>query len=140
MAALTADRRTLIKNRTEQISLPVAATTKIYAGSMVAKNAAGDAIPATNTAGLLVVGWADEYVDNTAGAAGDKRIKVGSGVAGFANGGSVTKAHVETTVMVVDDQTVNPTASNSVKAGILKEIDPTDGILFIKFGTSPSVA
>jgi len=140
MAALAADRNTRVKNRTEEISLPVAATTKIYAGAMVAKNAAGYAVNAADTAALVVVGVADEHCDNLTGAAGDKRIRLGSGVFGFANGGAVTQAHVETVVMVVDNQTVNPTGTNSVAAGILKEIDPTDGTLFIKFGSAPSLA
>lgn len=51
------------------VSLPVAATKVIYAGTLVAEDANGDAQPASDTAGLRVVGRAESTVDNSVGQA-----------------------------------------------------------------------
>lgn len=129
MAALTAERVTPIKDRYRCVSLKVAAV-KILQGAMVALNAAGFAKPAANVAGEIVIGRAEETVDNTTGAAGDKSIRVNKGVHKWNNSGTsaVVQATVGKTCMVEDDNTVAATASNSVAAGIVDEIDPDGGI------------
>ena len=55
MAALTADRDT--RERVPQLRTPVAAA-KIHAGALVALNSDGKAVPAADTAGLIVIGVA----------------------------------------------------------------------------------
>ena len=69
MSALTRDRATSYREGIE-VEFPVAAATKIYAGSMVCVNAGGYARPAADTSGYRFAGVAMEQVDNTAGADG----------------------------------------------------------------------
>lgn len=112
--------------------LPLAASTKIPAGALVALNASGYAVNASDTANLKVVGVAQETVDNSAGSAGDKTIPVRDGPhSGYVNDGSnaCTIAHVGRTVYIKDNQTIqSATGSNSIKAGILIGIS-ADGTL-----------
>lgn len=73
--ALTADRKPPLKGRGAQHSrlrYKVAASTTIWSGAIVSVNATGYLKLATDTAGERVVGIADERVDNSSGAAGDK--------------------------------------------------------------------
>ncbi|MES2596393.1 MAG: hypothetical protein V4662_13695 [Verrucomicrobiota bacterium] len=58
------------------IKVPIAATTKILQGTILARNAAGYAVPGTDVASIVVLGIALEEVDNTAGAAGDLSVNV----------------------------------------------------------------
>lgn len=89
MMALTKDHNTTRKEN-DLASYGVAADVKIFAGSMVCLNAAGYAVPGTDTAGLRFVGVAREYVDNTAGANGDKSVLVRrDGIFDFAAAGMV---------------------------------------------------
>lgn len=75
MPALTADRNTPKKDGII-VEMPVAASTKIYAGSLVCANASGYVIPAADTAGLTFLGVALNAVDNSAGSNGDKTVLV----------------------------------------------------------------
>lgn len=128
MAALTADRNTRCKMVQRKVKLPVAAATKIYAGSMVSVNAAGYAVPSSDTAGHVFFGRAAEQVDNSAGANGDKEIEVERGVFKWNNSG-LTQAEVGDTVHVSDDNTVTTagTAVNDVAVGRLEEVE-SDGV------------
>jgi hypothetical protein len=93
----------------ELLSLPMAAV-KIWKGSLVAVNATGYATPAATTAGLVVLGRAEDTVDNSAGAAGDLNINVRRGVFRFTNSsstGALTQADVGKVCYVVDDVTVS---------------------------------
>ena len=97
---------------------------KIPEGALVMVNAAGYAVNATDTAGGVVVGIADETVDNSAGSVGDKSIKVRrSGVFTFVFGGTATIADVNTLVYVVDNQTVDlvGVTTNDVLVGRIVE-------------------
>jgi hypothetical protein len=112
------------------VSRPVAASTIIYAGTLVAINAAGNAVPAADTAGLKVDGVAEEQVDNSDGSAGDLRINVARGVRRFANssGNAVTVAEQNKIVYVEDDGTVNKDGgTNHIPAGLCLEVDD-DGV------------
>ena len=128
--AATADRNTKIRagGHSRTIICKVAATTTIYNGTMVAKNAAGYVVPASNAAAQFVIGKADKQVVN-AGAAGAAEIPVITCVAKFANsaGAPVVQANMHGPVFVEDDQTVTATATNSCKAGICDGID-ADGV------------
>ena len=81
---------------------------KIYEGALVAVNAAGFAVNGGDDASAVVVGIADETIDNSGGSAGDKEIKVRrSGVFTFVAGWSAAQADVNTLVYAVDNQTVD---------------------------------
>jgi predicted RecA/RadA family phage recombinase len=129
MAALTQDRATPYREGIE-IEFPVAAATKIYAGSLVCANAEGFAVPAADTAGLKFLGVALEQVDNTGGANGAKVVRLRrTGVFEF-NAASITEAMVGDPMYLKDDNTFDDAAgtTNDVKAGVLvKYVTDTKG-------------
>lgn len=97
---------------------------KIPEGALVMVNAAGYAVNATDTAGGVVVGVADETVDNSAGSVGDLSIKVRrTGVFTFVFAGTATIADVNTLVYVTDNQTVDlfGATTNDVLVGRILE-------------------
>jgi len=129
MAALTQDRNTPQRSG-NMVTLALAAAAVIHAGSLVAINAAGNAVPAADTAGLKVVGRALAAVDNSAGIAGALSVTVDRLlVFKLANSGvaPVLPANLFGNVMVADDQTVAATSTNSIIAGVAIQIDP-DGV------------
>ena len=75
MSALTRDRATPYREGIE-VEYPVAANTKIYAGSLVCVTAAGYAAPAADTSGYRFAGVAMEQVDNTGGSDGAKVVNL----------------------------------------------------------------
>lgn len=106
--------------------LPVAAGTTIYAGTLVAIDAAGNAVLASNTVGLRVVGRAEE--DVVAGVnsfRGDATLRVKRGCFRYANSSTspVVAATVGKVVFVEDSQTVAVATSNSIKAGVVIDVD-----------------
>ncbi len=120
MAALTKDRATSYREGVE-IDFPVAATTKIYAGSLVCVNASGYAVPAADTAGLKFIGVALQQMDNSTGANGDKSLRIRrTGVFEF-DAASITQAMVGDSMYAVDDHTFDDAAgpTNDVKVGVL---------------------
>lgn len=120
MAALTADRKTSFREGIE-IEYKVAASTKIYAGSLVCINTSGYAVPGADTANFKFVGIAQEQVDNSSGANGDKTVRVKrKGIFRLsASGMAVTD--IGAAVNVSDDQTVAKTTTNSVACGKIAE-------------------
>jgi len=128
MAALTADRNTVSREGSD-FEHPVAAATKIYAGSIVGFNAgAAVATKGLTSTTFKAVGVAIEQADNSAGGAGDIRVKVRRGCYRFGNssaGDAITLADVGSDCYVVDDQTVaktNGTNTRSV-AGKVRDVD-----------------
>lgn len=129
--ALTEDRNTSMMDG-EVISLPVAATAKIYAGGMVVANATGFADKGQVATTLTYIGRAEEQVDNTAGADGDKDILVRRGKAfKFKNSGAdaVDQASIGKVCYIEDDETVSKTNGTATRsaAGIVVGID-SDGV------------
>lgn len=124
---LSADRNTLRKGNEYRV-LPVAATKKIFNGALVAINATGFATPGAVATTLKAVGVAEEYVDNSGGADGDKQITVRRGVFQFANSAStdlIALKDIGANAYIVDDQTValtNGTNTRSV-AGKIHDVD-----------------
>ncbi|MBW1991014.1 MAG: hypothetical protein JRI59_02600 [Deltaproteobacteria bacterium] len=129
MAALTQDRATAYREGIE-LEFPVAAATKIYAGSLVCANTQGYAVPAADEAGLKFLGVALEQVDNTGGADGAKVVRLRrTGVFEF-NADSITQAMVGDPMYIKDDNTFDDAAgtTNSIKAGVLvKYVTDTKG-------------
>lgn len=120
----TDQRPNLVRN------YPLAAATVIFLGTMVALNAAGNAVPASDTAALRVVGLAEATVDNTAGAAGDLTIDVKRGTFKLENSAAqpLVAASKEKLCFVEDDQIVALTSTNLIVAGRVVEIDPDLGV------------
>lgn len=126
MAALTQDRNTLNKELGRSILVPVAAATQVFAGGLAARSATGFAVPAADTAGLVVIGVFEEQVDNSAGADGDLSVIVRKGVFGFTTLGTVIdQADMGNEVFVSDDNNLEKVAGvvNNIRAGTLDAID-----------------
>lgn len=127
MVALTKDRNTH-KRLGEQYEPPVDAAVKIFGGSIVMLSAAGNAAPATAASELTVAGVSQEYIDNSAGAAGTVRVKVERGKAFLLeNDGGITVANIGDTAFAVDDQTVSVTATSRSPVGRIVDVD-ADGV------------
>jgi hypothetical protein len=110
----------------EDLVLPVAADTVIYPGTLVARNAAGDAVPAADTAGLVVIGRAQTGADNTDGLAAAKSVRVRRGVFRYENSdtNAATKAHRNTRGYIEDDTIVSTDpGNNAVVAGEIVDVD-----------------
>jgi len=114
----------------EFVRLPVAAATKIYAGSLVAEDSSGNAVPATDTAGLVAVGRSEQEIDNSSGAAGDQNIVIKRGVFKYANSSTyaIAQANVGQVAYVEDEATVATQSTHGVKAGRIIQIDADGGI------------
>lgn len=126
---LTQDRNTPMK-ATDVVVIGLAASTRVYAGSLVMVNAAGFAVPGSTVTGLTYAGRAEEFVDNSAGAAGARSVAVRRNNAfKWANDGSITQAHMLKTAYVVDDGTVAATDGGGTRsaAGRIVGID-ADGV------------
>ncbi len=125
MAALTKDRDTSRRDDA-RYGYPVAASTRLHAGGLVALNASGYAVPASAVSTLTVMGVAVAPADNSTGAAGDIDVLTETrGAFKLANDGSVTRAHVGKKAYAVDDQTVAATDGSGARpvAGIIKDLD-----------------
>jgi len=113
------------------ISLAVAASTKIEAGKIVAVNASGYAVEGADTAGLVVMGVAQETADNSSGANAAISIVVMRNKAfKFDNGTTaVTIAALGGTVVLEDDETVTTAAAatNDIVVGTCIGVE-SDGV------------
>jgi len=127
MTALTAGRNT------PQIAGEIrngrlAASTAVFAGSLLMRNAAGFVVKGATATGLVGIGRAEDAGDNSAGSAGDAAVLYRAGVFRFANSAGadeITVAEIGDVVFAVDDQTVaktDATASRS-PAGFVDNVD-----------------
>lgn len=128
---LIADRNTAFRD-TEILSMPVAASVKIFAGGILCLNASGFATPGATAANLTYFGRAEETVDNLAGVDGAKFVQVRRKKAfKWANldGDLVTQADVGKTVYIVDDQTVARSSGGDTRSPSGKVMGvSTDGV------------
>ena len=136
MTAATQDRATLRRDG-NQLELPVAANTLIYGGTIVCVNAAGIATKGATATTLKAVGISEDRADNTAGAAGDIKVKVRKGVFKLANSASadqITLADAGNDCYIVDDSTVAKTSGSNTRsvAGKVFDVDE-DGGVWVKF-------
>lgn len=133
MAALTSDRMTPARELNSAY-LPVAANTRIFAGSMVAINATGFVVPAANTGSattLRVLGRASEHVDNRInvqgpGLDGSLSVKVEYGVFQWENvSGSIDLGDLGSPCYAQDDQSVHLSSDggNRPIAGRIVDVD-----------------
>lgn len=127
MPALTADRNTPRMTGDDRQGA-VAASTKIYAGAIVMRNATGYLTKGQTATGLVGVGRAEEQVDNSAGADGDLTLNYRPGIYRFANSAAadeITAADIGAKCYAVDDQTVAKTDGTGTRspAGIVDNVD-----------------
>ena len=103
----------------------VASDNTVYAGAIAAQNSSGKAVPASDTANLVVLGRAEA----TVGAGGNLVIR--TGVFLFDNGTSseeLTAADIGAAAFIVDDHTVGKVGgTNHIPAGIVVDVT-ADGV------------
>ncbi|WP_172298341.1 hypothetical protein [Pseudoruegeria sp. HB172150] len=127
MTALTKNRNTLQAIGDNRVGL-VAASTLIYAGAFLMRNAAGYLVEGQTATGLVGVGRAEEQVDNSDGSAGDLSASYRVGIFRFANSTStdeITQADIGALCYAVDDQTVAKTDGTATRsaAGVVHDVD-----------------
>jgi len=127
--ALTAERDTLAHEIVHLDWLPVAATTRLWAGSLVAVNAAGYAVPGAAATTLTAAGRCERTVDNLLGAAGDKKVEIRRGIFLFNNSAAadaITLAERYDLCYIVDDETVAKTDGGGTRsvAGRIVNVEP----------------
>lgn len=129
MAALTSDRNTARLDGALRQGA-VAASTTIYAGAMVMRNATGFLVEGQTATGLVGVGRAEMRADNGSGADGDITCDYRPGVYHFANAAGadeIAAADIGGLCYAVDDQTVAKTDGSSSRspAGVIDGVDAT---------------
>lgn len=127
MTALAQDRST--PERTgDFLVLPAAAAKKFFAGAYAAIDANGRLTPGAAATTLKPGGRVEAFVDNSAGAAGDKTVKIRRGVFRWGNsasGDAITAADITSNCYIVDDQTVAKTDGTGTRsvAGVIFDVD-----------------
>jgi hypothetical protein len=137
MTALAKDRNTRFKHHGRTLTLKLEANAVIYAGAIVAANADGRAVPASDTAALKVMGIADHAADNSGGADDAISVRVTKDCVAeleTSGGSAVTQADTGLPVYILDDQTVVKAAgaTNDVIAGTLDQLDEETGKPWVK--------
>jgi hypothetical protein len=122
--ALTAERNTA-RRTGDQLTLGIAAAKKIFAGSLVARDANGNATPGATATTLIGVGRAAETVDNSTGDADALQVPIDKGIFQFTNSATdpVVKADIGNDCFIVDDFTVSHTDTNQSVAGKVYDVD-----------------
>lgn len=135
MAALTGPRNTK-KRSGDMRELPVKAATKIWQGSMVAVDANGLAVPMSTATTLRGIGRAEMPADNSGGANGAIKARVGAGIYPFNNsaaGDLITAANIGADCYGVDDQTVAKTDGGGTRSVAGKIYDVDAAGVWVKF-------
>lgn len=125
MAALTSDRNTEY-SLGDLLSIPVAAATRIFAGSLVCTNGNGHAVPAADTAGLIFEGVATAQADNRNGSDGDLSVVVRRrGRYKLDYQGYLSQAAMSARVYAVDDHTVDAVngVTNDIPVGVIDKVE-----------------
>jgi len=120
--ALSADQK-ITRQEGVILGLPVAGSTKIYGGSLVAVNADGYAVPASDTAGLKFKGIARAQVDNSSGGNGDLNVEVWTGqVFELTVYSTLAQTDLGRPVFVKDDGQVDLKGAAWIKVGRIAEV------------------
>jgi hypothetical protein len=122
--ALTASRDTPARTG-QQVAVVAASNQIVYAGSMVAVNSSGYAVPAADTSGHSVLGRCDKTMDTRLLTLDSNNyVTVSRGIFRWANADSIARADIGKIVYVTDDQTVNKTGGgNNIIAGAVVDVD-----------------
>lgn len=140
MTALTKNRNTPYRENVSR-SHPLAAGAVVYAGGIVAMAVTGFVDAAGDGNGLVAVGVATHYQDNTTGDNGDQHVDVKRGCFAFASAtgdDAIGPGDVGFFCFMVDDQTVAKTDGEGTRSiagvidgvddfGVWVRIDPTNG-------------
>lgn len=144
--ALTRERDTKQYGSTadpELLSLPMAASTKIYQGSLVCDNGSGYATKGSVSTALIACGIATQTVDNSTGAAAALQVPVKRGAFWLQNssGDAITIADRYSYCYIEDDSIVSRTSGSSTQsiAGIILDVDSSLGVLVL-VGAATQVA
>lgn len=150
MTAAINDIATTDKLGTEELppppllSFPVEANTQIFAGTMVATNAAGNAVPANSSTAKVVWGRCERGVNNLTtnapfGAAGAQQVGARPGAFYFSQDATIAQANIGQNAYVVDDNTVslNDNGGQRIFAGIIM---PQQRFLTKSLATTDQVA
>jgi hypothetical protein len=125
MAAATIERDTKSREKT-RFDDPVAAGVKIYLGTLVVLDAAGNARPGRASTTDTVRGLAQATVDNSAGAAGAMMVSTHTGTFLFDNlvADPITRVDINKNAYVADDQSVARTdgAGTRIVAGKISDV------------------
>ncbi|AKB35608.1 hypothetical protein MSSAC_2780 [Methanosarcina siciliae C2J] len=131
MTAVTAGIETLSRPG-EIVAYPVAASTKIYKGTMV-QLSSGYATSMTKAASLVFCGVALEDVDNSSGSAGDKVVRCArKGIHELALA-SAAITDVGSAVYALDNATVTKTSTDATEVGKAVKFE-NSGKIFIDIG------
>lgn len=127
MAALSSERNTPVRHARDFV-WPMAAAKKVWQGSIVALDAAGNVVPGATATTLHGAAVAQETVDNLSGAAGDRAVSVRRGTYQFDSataGDAITRADIGNPCYIVDDQTVAKTNGSNTRsvAGVIRDVD-----------------
>ncbi len=127
MTALTSGRNTRRRDGDSRVD-GLAASIKVFGGSLVMRNAAGYLTKGATATACTGVGRAESTVDNSAGIAGALTLEYRLGIFLFANsaaGDLITIADVGKVCYIVDDQTVAKTDGTATRsrAGIIDGIE-----------------
>lgn len=132
MAALTENKQRVEKEG-RLISMPVKASTKIFKGALVKLGADGYLAPQAAEAGAVHAGVAYEPCDNSAGANGEKSVRVETGRAFYMNGSGFAAADMGKAVYASDDDTVSTTqGANELKVGKIIEVVSATEVLVLQ--------
>lgn len=133
MAALTKDRIPNSRGTGRKSSRGVKAGVKIFLFALVAKDANGWIVPASDAAAVKVCGVSDVSVDNTNGANGDVECLYSTGVTVEMtnSGGSIGQA--DTYAFAEDDQSVGDYAASAQKnfVGPVVEFTPAKAWVYV---------
>jgi len=135
MTALTQDRKTDRLNPEDSVlpllltPTPIEANTNCFAGGMGAYNANRNIVPASATAGLIVVGRIEADVLNNPGSAGVQQVPIRPGAYYYNNGtgvDAISNANIGSPCYASDDNTVNLTDGgvNRPVAGTILGLNP----------------
>lgn len=126
---LTADRNTPAYQPSEIREQPVGAGTRVFAGALLMRNAAGFIVRGAVATGCFGVGVAEQPLDNTAGANGAANVRYRHGVTHrFRNssaGDLIVQADVGLIAWIADDDQVAKTNGTNTRsrAGIIEAVD-----------------
>lgn len=132
MTQLNTDTNRVFETPADSNAIPVAATAKIYQGSLVGKTATG--YGRALNAGDVAVGFAKDNTDNTNGIDGEKvcELKAKGKVSLFISG--ITLGDIGRKVYASDDNTFTLTAAGNSVVGKLIRFEKADyGIVAFDF-------
>lgn len=119
--AATANQTIKAQEPRSRRGMPVAASTKLYQGTLAFINAAGYADDDTNSGANVLAGVVAEEADNGSGGNGDKNVEVYQRGMFYLPGSGFSQGDVGSLVYASDNFTVTTTATSNTLVGRIKE-------------------